>query len=82
MDAAGVLDERYDAIDDIVRARRVPSLQLAAMPDRATLDMNALTAIGVTLVGGLVGMRRNGRHSFPAHCATSAPFPISRWEHF
>jgi putative flavoprotein involved in K+ transport len=29
MDAAGVLDERYDAVDNIGRARRVPSLQLA-----------------------------------------------------
>ena len=29
MDAAGVLDERYDEVDDIVRARRVPSMQLA-----------------------------------------------------
>jgi putative flavoprotein involved in K+ transport len=28
MDAAGVLDERYDEIDDINRARRVPSLQI------------------------------------------------------
>src|SRR5262249_24518692 len=42
MDAAGVLDERYDAID-IERARRVPSLQLAGTPDRSTLDLNALT---------------------------------------
>ena len=29
MEAAGVLDERYDEVDDIVRARRVPSMQLA-----------------------------------------------------
>jgi putative flavoprotein involved in K+ transport len=29
MDAAGVLDEPYTEIDDIVRARNVPSLQLA-----------------------------------------------------
>src|SRR5262249_33216064 len=34
MDAAGVLDERYDQVDDIARARRVPSLQLAGTPDR------------------------------------------------
>ena len=32
MDAAGVLDERYDEVDDIVRARRVPSLQLVGSP--------------------------------------------------
>src|SRR6185437_9662734 len=29
MDAAGVLDERYDQLDDIAKARRVASLQLA-----------------------------------------------------
>jgi putative flavoprotein involved in K+ transport len=41
MDAAGVLDERHDQVDDIARARRVPSLQLAGTPDRSTLDLNA-----------------------------------------
>src|SRR5438046_6099268 len=56
MDAAGVLDERYDEVDDIARARRVPSLQLAGTPDRSTLDLNALTEIGVTLVGHLAGI--------------------------
>ena len=45
MDAAGVLDERYDEVDDIARARRVASLQLAGTPDRSTLDINALTEI-------------------------------------
>jgi putative flavoprotein involved in K+ transport len=64
MDAAGVLDERYDAIDDINRARRVPSLQLAGTPDRSTLDLNALTAIGVTLVGRLAGVTSDGRAQF------------------
>ena len=63
MDAAGVLDERYDEVDDIVRARRVPSLQLAGSPERATLDLNALTGIGVKLVGRLVGMN-DGRSQF------------------
>ena len=56
MDAAGVLDERYDEVDDIVRARHVPSLQLAGSNERTTLDLNALTAIGVKLVGRLAGM--------------------------
>jgi hypothetical protein len=35
MDAAGVQDERYDAVDDINRARRVPSLQLTGSDTRA-----------------------------------------------
>jgi putative flavoprotein involved in K+ transport len=56
MDAAGVLDERYDEVDDIARARRVPSLQLAGTPDRLTLDLNALTDLGVRLVGRLAGI--------------------------
>jgi putative flavoprotein involved in K+ transport len=56
MDVAGVLDERYDEIDDIVRARHVPSLQLTGSPDRATLDLNALTSTGVKLVGRFVGI--------------------------
>ena len=56
MDAAGVQDERYDRVDDITRARRVPSLQLAGTPDRSTLDLNTLTGIGVTLVGRLAGI--------------------------
>jgi putative flavoprotein involved in K+ transport len=63
MDAAGVLDERYDAVDDITRARRVPSLQLAGTTDRSTLDLNALTGIGVTLVGRLAGIV-NGKAQF------------------
>ena len=46
MDVAGVHDERYDEIEDINRARRVPSLQLTGSDDRRTLDLNALTAIG------------------------------------
>jgi putative flavoprotein involved in K+ transport len=63
MEAAGVLAERYDEVDDIVRARHVPSMQLAGSPDRATFDLNALTAIGVTLVGRFAGIR-DGRAQF------------------
>ena len=64
MDAAGVLDERYDEIEDIARARRVPSLQLAGTPDRSTLDLNALTEIGVKLVGRLGGISECGKAQF------------------
>jgi putative flavoprotein involved in K+ transport len=53
MEAAGVLNERYDEVDDIVRARRVPSMQLAGSPERSTFDLNALTSTGVKLVGRL-----------------------------
>jgi len=64
MDAAGVLDERYDEVDDIARARRVPSLQLAGTSDRSTLDLNALTEIGVKLVGRLAGISEDGKAQF------------------
>lgn len=57
MHFAGVLDERYDEVDDIVRARRVPSMQLAGSDERADFDLNALTGIGVRIVGRLAALR-------------------------
>ena len=60
MQAAGILDQRYDEMDDIVRARNVPSPQLVGTPERSTLDINALTDIGVKLVGRLAAVR-NGK---------------------
>jgi len=57
MDAAGVMDDRYDEQDDIVRARGLPSLQLAGSVDRRSVDLNRLTALGVRLVGRLAGIR-------------------------
>ena len=56
MDASGVLDQRYDEVDEIVRARNVPSLQLAGYADRRMIDLNSLAVIGVKLVGRLVGI--------------------------
>ena len=56
MDRTGLHDERYDEIDDIGRARRVPAPQLVGTPERATLDLNALTDRGVRLMGRLVGV--------------------------
>jgi putative flavoprotein involved in K+ transport len=51
MDASGVWDQRYDEVPDLPRARRLASPQLVGTPERATLDLNALTAMGVELVG-------------------------------
>jgi putative flavoprotein involved in K+ transport len=51
MDASGVWDQRYDELEDLVRARRLPSPQLVGTPERTTLDLNALAAMGVELVG-------------------------------
>jgi len=56
MDVAGVLDERYDQVDDIVRVRNSSSLQLAGYPDRRMTDLNSLSSIGVKLVGRLAGI--------------------------
>ena len=53
----GLADERYDEVDDIVRARSVPSPQLVGTPERLMLDLNALTDQGVRMVGRLAGIR-------------------------
>jgi putative flavoprotein involved in K+ transport len=63
MDASGVWDERYDEVEDLTRARRLPSPQLVGTPGRATLDVNALTSMGVRLVGRWAGVR-DGRALF------------------
>jgi putative flavoprotein involved in K+ transport len=63
MDASGVWNQRYDAIADLTRVRRLPSPQLVGTPERTTLDLNALAALGVTLVGRL-SMVRDGRALF------------------
>jgi len=68
----GILDERFDEVDDIVRARRVPSPQLVGSPDRATLDLNALTERGVELVGRLAaadGAKLYFNGALANHCA-------------
>ncbi|MGH9133348.1 MAG: NAD(P)-binding domain-containing protein [Ilumatobacteraceae bacterium] len=53
MDAAGVLDERHDEVDDLVRARHVPSPQLIGSPERRTVDLTTLDRSGVRIVGRL-----------------------------
>jgi putative flavoprotein involved in K+ transport len=63
METSGVWNERYDEIDDVVRARRLPSPQLIGTPERATLDLNALRAAGVEIVGRLSAVR-DGRALF------------------
>ncbi len=63
MDVAGIQDERFDEVDDVVRVRRVPSLQLTGTPDRSTLDLNALTGNGVKLIGRMAGIN-DGKAQF------------------
>src|SRR5947207_13445076 len=63
MDASGVWSQRYDEIDDVTRARRLPSPQLVGTPERTTVDLNALSAIGIELAGRLTAVR-DGRALF------------------
>jgi putative flavoprotein involved in K+ transport len=63
MDRTGLMDERYDDIDDINRARSLPSFQLTGSDNRAMLDLNALSSIGVKLIGRIAGMN-DGKAQF------------------
>jgi putative flavoprotein involved in K+ transport len=56
MDVTGLNDELYTDVDDVNRVRRLPSFQLAGTRDRRTIDLNALTDIGVNLVGKFAGI--------------------------
>jgi putative flavoprotein involved in K+ transport len=63
MDASGLWGQRYDEVDDLTRARRLPSPQLVGTAERTTLDLNALTSMGVELVGRWAALR-DGRALF------------------
>lgn len=63
LDRVGILDERYDEVDDIARARGLPSPQLIGSSDRKMLDLNRLTDCGVQITGRLMGIN-NGTAQF------------------
>jgi len=63
MEHSGVWGQRYDEIDDLERARRLPSPQLVGTPEHSTLDLNVLQAAGVEIVGRLAAIR-DGRALF------------------
>jgi putative flavoprotein involved in K+ transport len=63
MHTSGVWNQRYDEIDDLTRARKLPSPQLVGTPERSTLDINALADAGVEIVGRLSAVR-DGRALF------------------
>ena len=54
LETVGQLNERYDEVEDIERARRHASVQLVGSQNRMSLDLNALSASGVELVGRLM----------------------------
>lgn len=74
MDRAGLHATRIDEVDDPIRARRVPSLQLVGSNTRRFCDLNALMASSVEIVGRLAGIR-DGTALFSGglanHCALS-----------
>jgi putative flavoprotein involved in K+ transport len=51
LDATGALDLPFDQVDNLARARGVPSPQLIGSPERRTLNLNELAALGVRIVG-------------------------------
>ena len=53
LEATGLLAERYDQLDDLTRARHLPSPQLTGTTQAAMTDLNSLTAQGVRIVGRL-----------------------------
>jgi putative flavoprotein involved in K+ transport len=57
MQAMGVGARRWDDdLQDLARARRVPSPQLIGTPERRSIDLRALQRGGVALVGRFVGV--------------------------
>jgi len=51
LDLIGAFDRTIDDVDDVLTARREPSLQLVGRPDHRTIDLPALESVGVRLVG-------------------------------
>jgi putative flavoprotein involved in K+ transport len=74
MDSAGILATKAREVDDLARARRVPSLQLVGSARRMFFDLNMLAEGGVEIVGRLSAIR-DGTALFSGglanHCALS-----------
>ncbi len=70
LEATGLLAERYDQIDDLTRARHLPSPQLAGTPQATMTDLSSLTAQGVRIVGRL-GRIADGMAQFSGSLANT-----------
>ncbi len=57
LDRSGILDQTAQDIDDLTRARHLPSPQLVGSHEMPILDLNRLTDNGVRLTGRLMGIR-------------------------
>jgi putative flavoprotein involved in K+ transport len=81
LEATGLLAERYDQIDDLTRARHLPSPQLTGTPQATTTDLNALTAQGARIVGR-IGRVTDGVAQFSgslANTCTLADLKMNRF---
>jgi putative flavoprotein involved in K+ transport len=63
MHRTGLLNESYEEIDDVSRARALPSPQLIGSHDVQILDLNRLSDNGAKIVGRLMGIK-NGAAQF------------------
>jgi len=59
MDQTGLMDMTLAEVDDVNRARHVPSLQLIGSPTQETISLNSLQAIGVQIAGRVMDMTEN-----------------------
>ncbi len=57
MEASGVWAQRDHELDNLDRARALPSPQLIGTPERSTLDLGILQAAGVELIGRIAAIR-------------------------
>lgn len=71
MDQSGLLSTSTDQIDDVARARGVPSLQLVGDTRSQFLDLNALQQSAVNVVGRLADIR-GGEALFSGSLANAA----------
>nr|WP_070959901.1 NAD(P)-binding domain-containing protein [Hyphomonas sp. Mor2] len=56
MDQTGIMDMTLAEVDDVRRARHVPSLQLIGSPTHETISLNSLQSIGVQIAGRVMGL--------------------------
>ena len=57
LDRIGQLDEQWDEVEDLERARRHASVQVVGSDDTREVDLPSLQALGVQLVGRLAAIR-------------------------
>lgn len=76
LDQMGVFDARLEDVYDPEISREQPSLQLIGHPERITIDLAGLAAIGVRVVGRLTDVRSGVAHFADDLVATTAAADI------